>query len=423
VKNPLCFVVFALSILLSSFCLAENWPAWRGPDGNGICHEKNLPTSWSAENVQWRVPMPGESASTPAVWNDHIFLTAVDGDTHVAYCFGTDGKKKWQHVVNKPVKVVRGGEGNSACISPITDGEHVWFKFSTGDVLCFDFDGKKIWEKNLQDEYGRYKVAFVISATPVLHEDKWLYQVTHEKTPYVLALDKKTGKELWKVPRKTDARAECEHAYTSPILYRGAGADAKTQLISHGSDYVIGYNIADGRELWRSGELQTDPYHKTLRFIACPTAVPGQIVVPSAKNQMIISVNPEGASGDINKSNKNFQWSIPKGTPDVPAPLIADGVVYICREKAGIVNAYDAKTGEEIYTDRIHGGLYRASPILADGHIYFTCRDGTVTVVKAGRTFKKVSENKLHSEPMTAAPAISNGVIYLHTHKSLYAVK
>jgi outer membrane protein assembly factor BamB len=259
----------------------------------------------------------------------------------------------------------------------------------------------------------------VISATPVLHEDKWLYQVTHEKTPYILALDKKTGKELWKVPRKTDAIAECEHAYTSPILYTDGNG---TQLVSHGSDYVIGYEIATGRELWRSGGLQTDPYHKTLRFIASPTAVPGQIVVPSAKNQMIISVNPQGAAGDITKT-EHFQWSIPKGTPDVPCPLIHDGIVYICREKSGIVNTYEAKTGKEIYTERIHGGLYRASPVYADGNIYLTCRDGTITVIRAGRTFKQVSENVLDGDAMTASPAISEGVIYLHTHKGLYAVK
>lgn len=348
-----------------------------------------------------------------------MFLTAVDGESHVAYCFGTDGSLKWKHVVEKPVQVVRGGEGNSACISAVTDGELVWFKFATGDVLCFDFDGKEIWRANLQDRYGAYKVGFVISASPVLYEDKWLYQVTHEKNPYILALDKKTGEELWKVKRTSDAIAECEHAYTSPILYTDENG---TQLVSHGSDYVIGYDIANGNELWRSGGLQTDPYHKTLRFIASPTAVPGQIVVPSAKNEMILSINPGGAKGDITKT-KHRMWTIPKGTPDVPCPLIHDGIVYICREKSGIVNAYDAKTGAEIYTERIHGGLYRASPVFADGKIYLTCRDGTVTVIKAGRTFEVVSENVLEGDAMTASPAMSNGVIYLHTHKGLYAVK
>ena len=405
--------------MLPLYLFADNWAEWRGPDGNGVCHEKGLPTKWDKSNVVWKVDLPGESASTPAVWGEHIFVTAVDGDDHVAYCFGTDGKLKWKHAVAQGVEVVRGGEGNSACISAVTDGEYVWFKFGTGDVVCYDFAGKEIWKANLQERYGKYKVGFVISATPVLHEDKWLYQVTHEKNPYVLALNKKTGEEIWKVRRETDAKAECEHAYTSPILYR---AKSGMQLVSHGSDYVIGYDVDTGKELWRSGGLQTDPYHKTLRFISSPTAVPGQIVVPSAKNQMIISVNPDGAKGDITQS-KNFQWSIDKGTPDVPNPLIHDGILYICREKSGIINAYDAKTGEEIYTQRIHGGLYRGSPVIADGHIYFTCRDGTITVIKAGKSFEAVSENELHGEAMTASPAFSNGVLYLHTHKGLYAVR
>lgn len=406
-------------LFLPVWVSADNWPAWRGMDGNGICHEKGVPIKWDTSNILWKADLPGESASTPAVWNDHVFVTASNGEQHLVYCFKTDGALKWKHEITGGLKVVRGGEGNSACISPVTDGEHVWFKFSTGDVLCYNFDGKEVWRTNLQERYGKYKVGFVISATPVLHEDKWLYQVTHEKDPYVVALNKKTGKELWKVRRETDARNECEHAYTSPILYKDGDL---VQLVSHGSDYVIGYDVNTGKELWRSGGLQTDPYHKTLRFIASPTAVPGQIVVPSAKNQMIISVNPRGAKGDITKG-KNFQWSIPKGTPDVPNPLIHDGIVYICREKSGIVNAYDAATGDEIYTERIHGGLYRGSPVYADGHIYYTCRDGMVSVIKAGRNFKLVSENSLNGEAMTASPAISNGVIYLHTHKGLYAIK
>ena len=401
------------------FSIAQSWPQWRGPTGNGVSSEKNVPVTWSKTSVGWKADLPGESASTPAIWKDHIFLTAADGDHHIACCFSTDGKLRWKKTLADGLKVVRGGEGNSACVSPITDGRHVWFFCATGDWSCFDFEGREIWKTNLQERYGKFRVGFIVSTTPVLHENRLLYHVCQAQSPFVLAINALTGQELWKVERKTDARNECEHAYTSPILYRGK--NGTVQLVSHGSDYIVGYDPATGRELWRSGNLQQDPYHKTLRFVASPAAIPGRIVVPTAKNCQVIAIDPTGAEGDITDSKAHQLWRMDKGTPDVPCPLIHDGIVYLCRERTGMITALDLESGEQIYQERIHGGLYRGSPVYADGHIYFTCRDGTITVIKAGRTFEIVATNTL-GDAMTASPAFSNGVLYLHTHKALYAI-
>lgn len=411
---------YALILLSFAFTAhADNWPHWRGPDGNNICREKGVPVKWDKSNVLWKVPLPGESASTPAVWGDKLYITATDGQRHFAYGFTTAGKQLFKHDVAGGLKVVRGGEGNSTCISAVTDGKLVWFTFSTGDILCTDMMGKEVWKANMQERYGKYRIGFIVSATPVLYENLLVNHACQANKPYVFALDKTTGKEVWKVDRKTDAKAECLDAYTSPLLYKDENG---TILVSHGQDYCIGYGLKDGTELWRIGGLHQPRYNRTLRFISNPTAVAGQIVVPSAKNSAVISIDPRGAKGKLLES-KHKQWRNPKGTPDVPSPLIHDGLVYLCQAGGGVINCLDAKTGKEIYKERIHGGLYRANPVYADGNIYYTCRDGVITVVKAGRKFEKVAENVLEGDAQTATPAFSNGVVYIHTHKALYAVK
>ncbi len=405
---------------VASVGVGENWPGWRGPTGNGISLEKNVPTEWSAEKgVAWRVKLPGWGASTPVIWDQHIFLTSPKDGKVFGLAFDTSGKQLWSHQLGTSNKEVRGGEGNMACISPVTDGKHVWLMDASGVIVCFDFAGKEVWRKDLQKEYGKYQIAFNLVSTPVLHGNNLYFHCLHDGESYVLALNKMNGEKSWYTARSSKAIAECKHGYTSPIIY----TDTKNQsvLISHGSDDTIAYDLEKGTELWRCGGLQTDPYHKTLRFVATPVAVPGMIVVPSAKNEGFQAIDPTDARGLISGS-KHIRWKVAKGTPDVSAPLVVDGLVYITREKNGMVAAYDARTGEKKYQSRIHTGLYRASPVYADGHVYHTCRDGVVTVIKTGSKLTVVSENTLNGEPMTASPAISNGVLYLRTHKALYAV-
>jgi outer membrane protein assembly factor BamB len=396
--------------------------------GNGISSESGIATEWGPEkNVAWRVKLPGPAGSTPIVWGDSIFLTSVAGTDLVLICFGTDGKERWSRVVGTGNRDVRGDEGNSAAPSPSTDGEHVWTFMGTGDLACFDFEGKEAWRTNLQERYGEFKIQFGMTSTPVLFGDRLYMQVQHgdyEKETqegYVLALDKGTGREVWKVPRTTGAYGENEHSYASPVLYNFGNLQ---YLITHGGDYAVAYSL-EGVELWRCGGLnpQDDPKHRyreDLRFVASPGVAEGIVVIPSAKNHPVIGLRPD-ASGDVTDNAEAKLWVRPDNTPDVPCPLIHDGLVYLCRENGDLI-CLDAKTGQQQYYERTHRDRHRASPVYADGRIYLSARGGKISIVQAGKEFKLIAQNDLHEE-ISSSPVISNGTLYFRTFDALWAIR
>lgn len=404
---------------------AENWPQWRGAKLDGISHEKGLPTTWSKDqNVAWRLPLPGPAGASPVVWEDKVFLTTVDGEKLELWCVSTEGQPLWKRQVATGNKEVRGDEGNSASPSPCTDGRHVWTFMANGVLACYDVAGKEVWKFDVQDRYGKLNIAFGMTSTPVLDGDRLYLQLIHgEGNPetreaVVVALDKLTGKEVWKVDRPSDGKAECEHSYASPVLYRD---DERAYLLSHGADYVVAHDLNDGSEIWRCGGLNPKGnYNPTLRFVASPLAVPGLIVVPSAKNGPVLGIRPN-AQGDITASESWLQWVRDANTPDVPSPLLVEGLVYLCRENGNLI-CLDAKTGEEYYQEATERDRHRASPVYADGKIYLTGRKGVVSVVQAGKEFKLLSRNDL-GEQISASPAVSNGAIYLRTFDALYAIR
>ncbi len=411
-----------LTLLLGVFILvgvlsAENWHHWRGPNNDGISHETDVPIQWSqTENVKWRLPLPGEAASTPVVSEDKIFLTSAEGNALVLMCVSTEGEELWKQTIGHGNRSVRGGEGNSAAPSPVTDGEHVWAFLGTGDLACYDFDGNQVWHTNLAERYGSFNLYFVMSTTPLVDKDRLYIHLIHSNAWLVLALDKMTGKEIWKHKRESDATDECEQAYTSPILYRDA---EREYLVVHGADYVTAHSLEDGSEIWRCGGLNpVMGYNPSLRFVASPVATEGLIVVPSAKNGPVLGIDP-AAKGDITDSKWQL-WKLRQGTPDVPSPVIQDGLVYLCRERGDLI-CLDAETGEQLYRERTHRHRHRASPVYANGHIYLTSRDGIVNVVKAGRAFEIVASNSL-GEVIAASPAVSNGTLYLRSYQALYAI-
>ena len=411
-----------LTLLLGVFIFvgalyAENWHQWRGPNNDGISHETDVPIQWSqTENVKWRLPLPGEAASTPVVSEDKIFLTSAEGNALVLMCISTEGEELWKQTVGRGNRSVRGGEGNSAAPSPVTDGEHVWVFLGTGDLACYDFDGNRVWHTNLAERYGSFNLYFVMSTTPLLDKERLYIHLIHSNAWVVLALDKMTGKEIWKHNRKSDATDECEQAYTSPILYRDA---EREYLVVHGADYVTAHSLEDGSEIWRCGGLNpVMGYNPSLRFVASPVATEGLIVVPSAKNGPVLGIDP-AAQGDITDSKWQL-WKLRQGTPDVPSPLIHEGLIYLCGER-GNLTCLDAATGEQLYRERTHRHRHRASPVYADGHIYLTSRDGIVNVVKAGRAFEIVASNSIE-EAVAASPVISNGTLYLRSYQALYAI-
>ncbi len=418
-RLPLQLVLATLWGCLVPSAQAENWPAWRGPRSDGTSLEENVPVSWSAtENVAWKAPLPGPAGATPVVWGDRVFLTsATDEESLLVLCIDTAGKEQWRHVLGTGNRNVRGDEGNSASPSPCTDGQHVWAMLGTGDMACYDFAGKVVWQVSLPDRFGDFDIAFGMTSTPVLAGDRLYLQLIHSGGALVAALDKLTGETVWSTPRPSDAYAECEHSYASPFLYQ----DASTSfLLTHGADYVMAHRLEDGEEIWRCGGMNPrGNYNPTLRFVASPVAVPGLIVVPSAKNGPVLALKPN-ASGDVTDDVSAHQWIREQNTPDVPSPLVYDGLVYLCRENGDLI-CLDAKTGSEQYYERTHRQRHRASPIVADGNIYLAARDGTITVVRAGREFEIVAQNEM-GEDVSASLVVSGGRIYVRTYEHLYCI-
>lgn len=416
-------VVVLLSISLQAF--GENWPQWRGPSGDGISSEKNVPIKWSdTQNVAWKAPLPGRGGASPVVWGERIFVTSVDGNDLVLLCFNTDGKEQWKQVVSSGNKDVRGDEGNSAAPSPSTDGKHVWCFFTNGVLACYTVEGEEVWKADLQERFGKFDIAFGMTSTPVLDQGRLYLQLIHgdgrpkTQEAKVACLDAVSGDTLWAVDRKSDGRDENEHSYASPVLYR---SDKAEYLITHGNDYAVGHSLATGEELWRLGGLNPKgTYEPTLRFVASPVAVPGFVVVPTAKGRGVYCLKGDELKGDVTNNEAAFWWKRETETPDVPSPLVHDGLVYLLRESGNLI-CVDAKTGKEHYNERTTADRHRASPVYADGHLYTCARNGKVSVISTGPKLSIESVNDI-GEELTASPAISNGRIYLRTFKQLWAI-
>ena len=236
----------------------------------------------------------------------------------------------------------------------------------------------------------------------------------------MVALDGKTGKEVWKHERPTDATDECLHSYTSVLPFTAeSGGDV---LLVHGADYLSAHSFADGAEIWRYGSLNPkDNYNPMYRLVSTPIAKDGLIVVPTAKRGPVFGLRPGAAKGKIEDNAPQVAWKLDRGTPDVPSPLIADDLVYLADEN-GRLTVVDVTNGETLYAERVHQSPHRGSPVLADGKLYLTGTDGTVSVLRPGRKFEVLAKNTIDAGRLAASPAISQGTIYLRSYEALFAI-
>ncbi len=395
---------------------AANWPQWRGPDLNGVSAEKNLPTKWSAtENVAWKLAMPDRSGSTPIVWGSRVFLNVAEGDDLSLWCVDrAKGTMLWKRPLGSGNVKMR--KHNMSSPSPVTDGRAVWVMAGTGVLKSFDFEGRELWTRDIQKDYGQFGLQWGYASSPLLYEDALFVQVLHgmntDDPSYVLRIDKKTGKTLWRVERPTDAVRESPDAYTTPALLR---AGKTTEIVVSGADYVTGHDPSTGKELWRAGGLNPER-EANFRIVASPIVYDGLVYVPTRVRPLLVFKT--GGRGDITKSH--LVWSTVNG-PDVPTPVTDGKYFYIVNDR-GIVWCLDAKTGKEIYAQqRLKPGTYSGSPVLADGRVYVTSEDGVTTVFKAGPQFEVLAENNL-GEYCLSSPAVSEGQIFIRTANHLYCI-
>jgi outer membrane protein assembly factor BamB len=408
--------IVGVLMLSLSVVQAENWPQWRGPSLNGLSNEKNLPVKWTTEeNVVWKVPMPGFSGSTPIIWRDRVFLNVAEGDNLSLWCIDkAKGTVLWKQALGGGNVKMR--KQNMSSPSPVTDGRAVYVMTGTGILKAFDFAGKELWSRDIQKEYGEFGLNWGYASSPLLHEDSLFIQVLHgmktDEPSYVMRIDKKNGKTLWKVERPTTAIRESPDSYTTPALLRYGKT---TEIVITGGDCITGHDPANGKELWRANGLNPDN-NPNYRIVASPIVFNDLIYAPTRVKPLLAL--RAGGRGDITSSH--VLWSTPNG-PDVPTPVTDGKYFYIINDR-GIVWCLDAKTGAEVYgQQRIKTGTYSGSPVLADGKIYITNEDGLTTVLAAGPKFEVLAENALNDYTLSS-PAISDGRIYIRTAGFLYSI-
>ena len=405
-----------LFLVISAVASAENWPQWRGPRLDGISGEANLPVKWSAtDNVAWKLPLPSLSGSTPIIWGQKVFLHVADGDNLQLWCVDRkQGNVLWKRPTSTGNHKYR--KGNSSNNSPVTDGTTIWVINGNGVLKSFDFDGKELWARDLQKDYGRFGHNHGYSNSPLLYEDALYVEVLHgmhTKDPsYVLRIDKKTGRTVWRVERPTQAIHESPDSYTTPALLTAGG---KKELVITGGDVITGHDLSTGKELWRGTGFnpQNDPAY---RVVASPVVFQDVVYAPTRVRPLLVYRG--GGRGDVTQTHR--LWSFENG-PDVPTPVV-DGKYFYTVNDRGIVWVLDARTGQEIYgAQRLKPATYSSSPVLADAKIYITNEDGMTSVIRTGPKFEVLAENMLDDYTLSS-PAISDGQIFLRTTQFLYCI-
>lgn len=416
-KRQISLALFVgLVLLFGQKTSAQNWPQWRGPALNGVSTEKNLPVKWTTEeNVVWKLEMPEWSGSTPIIWRNYVFLNVAEaGNLYLWAVDKTKGTVLWKKMLGGGDTKMR--KQNMSSPSPVTDGRSVYVMTGTGILKGFDFTGKELWSRDIQKEYGAFGLNWGYASSPLLFEDSLYVQVLHgmktDDPSYVMRIDKKTGKTVWKVDRPTNAIQESPDSYTTPGLLRFGKS---TEIVITGGDCVTGHDPATGKELWRANGLNPNNA-PNYRIVASPIIFDDIIYAPT-RNKPLLALKA-GGRGDITTSH--VLWSTPNG-PDVPTPVTDGKYFYVVRDN-GVMWCLDAKTGAEVYgQQRIKSGTYSGSPVLADGKIYITNEDGLTTVVQAGPKFEVLAENPLN-DYVLSSPAISDGRIFIRTGHHLYAI-
>ncbi len=423
------------TLLCTSFVHAGNWGNWRGPQFNGSSPESKAPDQFSkTENVVWRAELPGPGGATPAVWGNAIFVSSIDtqNKSRGALCLDrTTGKVKWRHDMGPGVS--QDGNSNFASPSPVTDGQVVYFYYGNGDLACFDMEGKKVWARNIQKDYGPFAYQWTYSASPLLHGGKLYIQVLQRNVPvngrgnaqndsYLLALDPRTGKELWKHVRPSDAVAESLEAYSTPIPSTHNG---RTELLITGGDCITGHDPESGRELWRWGTWNPQKIGHW-RLVPSPVAGAGLALACGPKNAPVIAVKL-GKNGKLTDADLAWQSTDRDVTSDVPTPLFYQGKFYVLNGGKKKILCVEPADGKVLWSGDLETrSVFESSPTAAGGKIYMMDHAGKVFVVSAAPDqFKLLASPAMGDEGdnrLRASIPISDGQLFIRTGKSLYCI-
>ena len=420
-----------LCLLLVGPALAADWPQWRGPSADGHSPDTNPPLAWSDEdNVAWKAPIEGWGTSTPIVSNGKIFLTSQIGDGPLngggrdfAEATGpkamevsggvrfvvkavalADGKTLWEKSFpagdELPSVHIKHNLASPSCV---TDGKTLYAWFGTGVVLALSMDGDLLWRRNLAAENRVFDVKWGHGSSPTLRGDKLYLLVDHPGMSYLLAVDKNTGKDLWR-----SDRGDAMRSYTTPFVLETDGGD---QLLVNTNAGLQSLDADDGDLLWTVGEENRVP-------VAVPVVHNGVIYSSRGYNSspyLAVVVPSETGGGRVQP-----KWRTATGAPYISSVVYENGLLFMATER-GIASAVDAETGEVVWKQRLSGS-FSASPIVADGKVYFVNESGVTYVVAASRDFQVLAKNDL-GERTLASPALVDGTLLIRTDDHLFAIR
>jgi outer membrane protein assembly factor BamB len=421
-----------------------NWPTFRGSGARGIADGYATPTTWNAEeskNVRWKTPVPGLGHSSPIVWGDRIFVTtAISGKekdelkvglygdvtpvnddtvhTWKIYCLDKKtGKVLWEQTACRGVpKIKRHTKSTQANCTTATDGKHLVAFFGPEGLYCYDLNGKPLWKKDLGLLDSGWYVApenqWGFSSSPILYRNMVIVQCDVQKNPFLAAFDIRDGREIWRTQRDDVT------TFSTPTVAEEGG---RAQIVVNGYKHIGGYDALTGKELWRltgGGDIP----------VPTPVVADGLIFIMNAHGQMnpIYAIRTS-ATGNISlhgdeTTNASVAWSTRRGGAYMETPLVYGDYLYTCQIN-GILSCYEAKTGKQVYNERLGTGRtgFTSSLVEADGKIYIASEEGDVYVIKAGPEFKVLATNPL-GEVCMATPAISEGVLFYRTQGHLIAI-
>ena len=436
---------FRLGLALAMACgvavSAADWPQWRGPHGTGATDETNLPVTWSAtENIAWKAAIGGLGVSSPIVAGDRVFVTSQLGtgvrrpgnhprlsegagpagerllqtrrdgpaDGHVYFVVEAfhraDGRRLWQYRMEAigPLVGVH-DKANLASPSPVTDGQMVYAWFGTGQIVALDMNGKVVWQRHLGQEISPFDITWGHASSPTLFGDTVLLLCDHTPASYLLAVDKKTGKQRWRADR-----GKGRASYTTPFVVETASGP---ELIVNSSQRVDAYDPRTGEFLWHVGGSSQFP-------IPSPTFHDGVVYMTRGyRSGPYMAIRP-GGRGDVAASH--LVWEVPTGAPYISSLVYDAGILYMASD-VGAISAIDAISGKRIWRQRVDG-IFSASPIAGDGKIYFVSETGETIVLRGGRQPEILARNNI-GERLIASPAVSNGAIYLRSDERLFCIR
>ncbi len=416
---------------------ADNWGHWRGPTGNGVAENASPPTEWSdTKNIQWKVEIPGRGSGSPVIWNEQVFVvTAVSEKSSATtppqsrpggrrgrggrrgsppsktvfkiLCLDRNsGKKIWEQTATEatPHQGVH-STNNFASASPCTDGEHVYAFFGSRGLYCYTMDGKLVWKR---DDFGQMntRMGFGEGSSPTIAGDKIIVPWDHEGPSALYALDKKTGKTIWKTDRDEPTN------WSSPLIVDHNG---KKQIVMNGQTCARCYDLETGKELWRcAGQTQ--------RPCSSAVAADGIVYVGSGHRGSFLGAFKLGGSGDL-EGTKDVVWTVNRDTSDIASPLLTNGRLYFHKGKTGLISCLDSKTGKPYYTaTRVPGlsSIY-ASPVAAGPFVYLTGRSGTTVVLNDSDELDIVATNSV-GETVDATPAPAGNQLFIRGEKHLFCI-